>query len=116
MTHQSALTLARDALVMLQSKMTAQVNGADESCFIIGMRKQVSMSEMESISEALAAIEAELAAPARADERAAFEAYMRKQNVTTSFARYVTDPPEYKTKSVQSAWQIWQAAQEGGHG
>ncbi len=50
------------------------------------------------------------AQPDEAQERAAFEAYMRKRSATTSLARYRTNPATYKTISVHHAWELWQAA------
>jgi hypothetical protein len=50
----------RDALAAelksLMSKLTPQTNGADEQCFIIGMRNQVSFQQMVRISELLDSI------------------------------------------------------------
>lgn len=43
-------------------------------------------------------------------EREAFEHEMRKRNPCTRLLRFVTDPPDYKTPSVQAAWELWQAS------
>lgn len=54
-TTREVLEQCVQALEKLQNKLSPQVNGADEGCFIIGMHKQVSMREMENISDALTA-------------------------------------------------------------
>ena len=42
-----------EALKTLYVKLTPQVNGADEHCYLIGMRKQVSHAEMIKVVEAI---------------------------------------------------------------
>lgn len=51
----SVIEQQHKALEMLHGKLTGNVNGADESCFIISMKNQVSYAQMERVSEALAA-------------------------------------------------------------
>lgn len=51
----SVIEQQHKALEMLQGKLTGNVNGADESCFIISMKNQVSYAQMERVSEAIAA-------------------------------------------------------------
>ena len=51
----SVIEQQHKALEMLQGKLTGNVNGADESCFIISMKNQVSYAQMVRVSEAIAA-------------------------------------------------------------
>lgn len=56
MTQQSLITRLKaveEALSMFSSKVKHEINGADESCFVIGMREQVSYSQMLAAATAL---------------------------------------------------------------
>lgn len=48
----------REALELVHSKLRGNVNGADEHCFTISMKSQISYSQMCRISEALTAANA----------------------------------------------------------
>lgn len=51
----SVIEQQHKALEMLQGKLTGNVNGADEHCFIISMKNQVSFAQMVRVSEAIEA-------------------------------------------------------------
>jgi hypothetical protein len=46
-----------EALKLLYVKLTPQLNGADEHCYVIGMRKQVTERDMNQVVAAIAQAE-----------------------------------------------------------